>query len=284
MFDRMKLNCLSAWFPAVKAAGLPVPKTEIVTMSPGWNWGDLLDYADAGNPPPWFHSFLGHCAGACVALQADGCGWPLFLRTGQTSGKHDWTNTARLPSIDALPKHVAALVMYSTMVSMLGLPCDVWVFREMLPVKPVCTLPKFGDMPLVPEVRGFVRGGKVECIHPYWPDAAIEQGFGKDYCKQMPKAVSAAAAYAQVVPTTDVLEVWSLLDGAASALKDLGDGCWSVDLLMTDRGWVLTDCALGVDSYHLPGCPRDREQQSAEEPAKPLSPLVPVPLDELVKS
>ena len=31
----------------------------------------------------------------------------------------------------------------------------------------------YGNMPLVKEVRAFIRGGQVVCAHPYWPPGAV---------------------------------------------------------------------------------------------------------------
>lgn len=103
-------------------------------------------------------------------------GWPVFLRTGQGSGKHQWKRTCYVQDAGELPYHVAALVEWSHLVDMLGLPTYVWAVRELLPVEPICTLPRYGDMPLTKESRVFVRDGKVLCSHSYWPEGAIAAG------------------------------------------------------------------------------------------------------------
>lgn len=254
----MNKNCLSYWFPKLLAAGAPVPRTEIVRTD-----CDLLLLTEGKTPDGW----SGFLADLNVAANkvAEG-GTRVFLRTGQGSGKHDWKRTCDLDfRTGSLPDHILALVEWSHLVSIFGLAHDVWVVREMLPVEPVATLPRYGDMPLVTEVRVFVRGGGIVCLHDYWPDGAIADGmecshgmphvgFGEDAEERCSRcAVIAADLFEKMSPSLDDAgPVHDLAIQVARAFED--DGAWSVDLLKTTRGWFVTDMAVASQSYHWPKC------------------------------
>src|SRR4029077_9958154 len=76
-------NCLSWWFPKILAAGFPVART--LAMGTGVN---LTFLCEVGEKPDGLDDFFGKL-GALV----DQIGLPCFLRTGQTSHKHDWRNS-----------------------------------------------------------------------------------------------------------------------------------------------------------------------------------------------
>jgi len=221
---------LSYWFPLIEAAGLPVPKTVIVRAI-----GDLTVLLDGKKPVGW-EPFLVELSEA-----TDGIGYPCFLRTDYGSGKHRWRDTCFVPSRDVLGQHVYNLCEWSLMVDIMGLPTDVWVVREMLPVRPLAYLRKYGGMPLVREVRGFVRDGQVVCKHPYWPKQAIIDGGGN------------ASLYApsSILTTSEEDTVSKLLHRVGRAVPR----AWSVDVLDTNLGWYVTDMAQAARSFHEPTCP-----------------------------
>lgn len=231
-------NCLSHWFPKLEAAGLPVPRTEIVRMPEGARL-DAFRIVH-GEPPetgklPFFIEHL--------RSMADKIGFPCFLRTGHTSGKHRWRDTCFVEVPDRLERHVLMLVEESEMVGMMGLPYDVWAVRELLPTKPLATCPNYGGMPVNREFRYFVESEDVQCFHPYWPRAALEQGG---------LSVDDAARVAEELERVDRLD---LVDSLACRAGEALGGAWSIDLLETERGWYITDCALAKDSWHWDGCP-----------------------------
>lgn len=235
----MNRNCLSYWFPKLEAAGLPVPRTKIVLADI-----DLTPLCD-GKEPDGFAEFLDRLRLAALAISKVG---PWFLRTGQGSGKHDWRTTCFVTNLDLIGIHVRNLVEWSHVVSFLSLAHDVWVVREMLPVTPIATLTRYGDMPLVREVRAFIEDGKVACIHPYWPEGSIRQG--------MDRTVSDARALAIVsgarLSKAEALPALLLAEKVAPVFA--GDGAWSVDLLETRNGWHVIDMAVAGESYHCPEC------------------------------
>lgn len=221
-------NCLSYWFPIIEKAGLPVPKTEIFRTD-----AKLWELCD-GIVPEGIEPLI-----AQIGDSGDRLGWPCFLRTGHTSGKHDWERTCFLPSREAIPAHMGALVEYSEMASIIGLPSSVWVVREMLPVHPLYRCTRFHGMPVVPEVRAFVDGERVAYIQPYWPEGALEQG--------QPDCENWRDTY-RLEHSIRTSQRLCCEDLASRAGKAVG-GRWSVDLLQTDRGWYLTDMALAEESF-----------------------------------
>src|SRR5258706_10308772 len=80
---RRERTALSYWFPKIEAAGIPVPKTTIIHMPRQAReaiWA-AFDGKEGGDPRPFF---------AELAAAAAAIGFPVFLRTDYTSGKHDW--------------------------------------------------------------------------------------------------------------------------------------------------------------------------------------------------
>lgn len=230
-------NCLSRWFPLIKAAGLPVPETRIIRT-------DLelarLAYGEEVDPVRK-KAFQRRLAAAATAI-----GYPVFLRTGQTSGKHYWTDTCFLTCEDDLPSHVYELVEFSCMADLMGLPLGVWVVREMLPTKPFFTA--FKGMPICREFRLFVDGPEIVCVHPYWPLEAFEP------CRDLPENFRELHTSMCELSEAERDELCELASRAGLAVG----GRWSVDLLETTRGWYLTDMARAETSYHWPGCENEK--------------------------
>lgn len=235
------LNCLSYWYPPLKGTGLPMPRTEIVRMPDGAKRAAYCVINGEEPPAPDLEALDRFCDE--VELRAGEIGFPVFLRTGHTSGKHDWSRTCCVEGEEEIDSHVMALVEYSEMASLIGLPYDVWAVREMLPTKPIGVCPKYGNMPICREFRVFVTDGDVLCWHPYWPAQALIDGGAVYEQGQIAENVTAW--------TTD--ERREILGLAQSVGRLLG-GCWSVDVLETERGWFVTDMAQAADSWHWPDC------------------------------
>lgn len=230
-------TCLSYWFPKIEAAGLPVPKTTILTM-PDDAFMDIYNLFDGkpmtGVAQPFFDR---------LTAAADRMGYPCFLRTGHTSGKHEWGRTCFIASSDVVREHVIGIVYFSELAGIVGLPSKIWAVREFLPTIPHGRCPNYENMPLCREFRFFVRDGDVLCWHPYWPEEAMEQG----------GAVFDDPAYTHeefcaLDDETPLREI------ASEAGRTVG-GEWSVDLLETTRGWYLIDMAESHKSFHWEGCP-----------------------------
>lgn len=226
----MDRNCLSYWFPLIEKC-VPVPRTEII------HCGDLSAIWDGGIPDGW-GALL-----ASINVARDKLGPECFLRTGQGSGKHNWSKTCHLPPTANIAHHVTELVVWSAMVDFIGLPTNVWCVREMLPTSPIGVCPKYGNMPVCREFRFFVEAGEVQCVHPYWPLGALKDGG---------LAVDSPCGWYEDFCRLDDDEPKRLAEAVSRAV----DGAWSVDILETKRGWYVTDMAKAAMSFHWPECER----------------------------
>jgi hypothetical protein len=229
----MDKTALSYWFPKIEAAGIPVPRTKILRMPKAaqasiWKWFD--GEAGDGSEKPFIEE---------LKTAANEMGFPCFLRTDYTSGKHDWDRCCFLKSADQVVQHVYNLAEHSEIVDMMGLPWDVWVVREFLPTLPFGSCPTYGGMPLCREFRFFVDDGKVRCWHPYWPAEALERGGAE------------AVDHAALCKMDDEAALTALAEAAGRAVGE----SWSIDILETRRGWYVTDMAEARKSFHWEGCP-----------------------------
>lgn len=260
MTEHANLNALSYWLPKIEAAGLPVPKTIIVEMDePTW-WGMLNsmngERAPDGADPLGFFERIG--------VAADIVGWPAFLRTDHTSHKHNWKNTCFLERRSDIASHVFEIAEFS---EICGIGVDLswrnWAVREMLPVEPLGICHAYGGMPVVREFRFFVDNGIVRCGHPYWPEAALNEG-GVQWL------VPLAPTPYEALCRDD--GIWGELTNLASRAGTAVGGSWSVDILETRRGWMITDMALAEDSYHWPDCPNTNALSRPAPAAPELNP------------
>lgn len=247
MFEK---NCLSYWFPKLLEAALPVPQTAIVRMTPEAHRG-VLQVLDGKTFSGDAHGFFDALRGAIHDI-----GLPCFLRTGQTSGKHQWKDTCYLKELDDLERHVLALMEFSECCGMIGLPCDVWAVRELLPTEPLMVCDRYGGMPVCREFRCFVRDSRLICSHPYWPVRALVEG-GAKWTADAYNALCDAGTAGEL---NSIVEAHRLAKRAGAALG----GEWSVDVLWTYRGWYVTDCAVAGDSWHWEDCPHAAEFQRSE--------------------
>lgn len=231
------VNDLGYWYPRLvaNAPKLPMPSTTIVrTDLP------LLELLDGNCPDPAaYDAFL-----AELQQAGDLAGWPCFLRTGHTSGKHDWAETCDWRDRDKASWHVHRLVEYSACADMFGLPLGTWAVRERIPVVPLFHCQAYGGMPVVPEWRLFVDGAKVVHTQPYWPHDALAAG--------RPTASNWLAVITGAEESLGRQDVVGVLESLArAAVAAVGGGYWSVDLLWSavTGSWWLTDMADGARSY-----------------------------------
>lgn len=224
------VNDLAYWFPLIQEGGLPVPKTRIVTTDV-----ELVDLLD-GRMPVGYEAFFSDLGNA-----ARNIGYPCFLRTGHGSGKHEWSDTCYLTDPNDLGTHVYALIEWSHLVDMMGLPHQTWVVRQLIPTRYLFRCQAWRGFPVTREFRVFVKDGAVEAIYPYWPPTAVEQG--------QPDAVNWRVLLAMASELASYeRETLTMLAEKASAA--VGGGYWSVDFLRAlDDRWWLTDMADGERSY-----------------------------------
>lgn len=229
-------NDMSYWLPRL-AEAVPdrIPKTKLISCDPVALWrdaksrdGEYRRVADA------IRTAAGELGGK----------YPVFLRTGQTSAKHYWKTTCFLERPEDVEDHMWGLIEFSECVDLIGLPCNTWAVREYLQPPPGTPVSKkFMDMPVRREFRCFWRAGKMLCAHPYWPPDALEP--------ELAAEVERTTNMPTTVPEADLMRTLVARAGAAF-MEPEG---WSIDVLETDRGWMITDMALMPVSWHWPGCP-----------------------------
>lgn len=242
-------NDLAYWFPKLRASGVLVPRTEIVTTDA--NLALLCD----GLAPAGYVDFMDTLRAACRRID-----FPCFLRTGQTSHKHDWSRSCFVRDALGLRQHVYNLVEFSEIADILGLPTCTWAVREFLALRHGFTA--FNGMPVAVEFRTFIRDGEILCRHPYWPEASIAS-------PSDPHWKTILAFQSSLIPRDTFKVDW--LDASCSEVAKAfsGDGAWSIDFAqLVDGRWCAIDMAEMDRSFHWPGCPNDpHPEHHAPEPA-----------------
>lgn len=231
-------TALSYWFPKLEAAGIPVPKTKILAM-PKRAQEDIWAWFDGKEGGGGLKPFIEELSAAASAV-----GFPCFLRTDHTSGKHEWDRTCFVPTAAELAQHVFNIAEHSEICDFLGLPWETWIVREFLPTIPLGVCPHYGNMPICREFRFFVDDGAVRCWHPYWPRHALEDG----------GAEMSSLGYDQLCRMPFLRDLSDLAEAAGRAVGE----SWSIDILETRRGWFVTDMAEARKSFHWEGCPHSK--------------------------
>jgi hypothetical protein len=235
---------MSYWFPILKETGVNVPRTLMLNIDDYDKncvvalrkvfWMEELSEMDKTS--------LGRFI-ATMRNFADKAGYPLFLRSGHTSYKHEWLNTCYVPNGDVLAEHIQNIAEHSFMADMdKGWPVNVWALRRMIETEPIFTA--FNGFPVTKEFRFFIRDGKVECIHPYWPEEAIEGHTEEpDWQEKLAKMNELSS------------EDREELIKQSTMIASKFEGWWSLDWLKGKDGkWYAIDMALGESSYHYPNC------------------------------
>lgn len=220
-----QLNDISFWLPILQRIRMRTPETKIFFVSN--EIGKVID----GEETPEFNKLV-----IDVTRALGEFGGEAFLRTGQTSNKHEWSKTCHLTKDSSVAGQIAALIEFSMMTD---LPYTTFAVRRMIPTTPITTA--FKSMPIAREVRIFAEAGKVVCMHPYWPDEAFvcQENVTHEQLDQL-----------QQMPDSDELIAM------AEYVSRNFSGAWSIDFLQDTNGdWWLTDMALAFASYHWPTCP-----------------------------
>lgn len=243
LLERERESSLLIWYPKVKDL-LPGPKTIIVELTRE-EVDSLIGMLD-GVPPST--RLVDRLDAAAREI-----GYPLFLRSDQGSGKHDWENTCYVPTEKALLRHIVRLVEWHQMAGIMGLSFQALVFREFLDLD--APFLAFNGMPVARERRYFVRDGTVECKHPYWPPKSLVAYRGTP---------ALPADWEQQIADLNTMddEEVQILTQMAETFGGQNPGYWSVDFARTRDGrWVLIDAARGEVSYHWEGCPYNQNTQ-----------------------
>lgn len=229
---KFSLKHLPAKDPGFK---LRVPDTIFVN----YPYGPELGYMADGERPRGLEYLT-----AAIDLAAQQFGYPVFIRTEQSSDKHSWKDTCYLTAKKDIEQHIYGLLEHSMMA---GWPHDFFAIRRLIPTTPICTA-FYGDMPVAKERRLFINKGEVVCNHPYWPDEAFTDGEGN----RRDNVTDEQIAELQVLSEADKEQ----LTRAAEWVSKHIYGYWSIDFLQDSNGdWWCIDMAIGSNSYHWPDCP-----------------------------
>lgn len=229
---------MCGWYPLVRSLDIPQPKTVIVPiplLTLRLLYAEVYDFSAIIAP---------------IKDAVAGVGYPLFLRTDHTSGKHGWRKTCYVHIENELWQHLVEVVEANLMADIMGLPFKAFVFRQFIPMASQF-LAFYGRLPINPERRYFIDGNKLVCHHPYWVEDAIRvcpetpsawKQLLRKMNKESPKEVSILTRYCVQV-------------GAAV------QGFWSVDFCKGQDGvWYLIDMAKGECSWHPGSCPGYRRR------------------------
>lgn len=249
MKDRFQLedeSSLLNWYPKVKDL-LMSPKTEIL----GFTREERICFFDALAGKPLPEGIIER-----IYQSADKIGYPLFLRSDQGSGKHEWRDTCYVPDRESLIYHVIRLIEWHECAGIMGLQWEALVFRELLSLESLFTA--FHGMPVSRERRVFVRDGVVECIHPYWPEDAVLP----DRNNPLPENWKECLIYLNYMSGEEIGQISFMAGIFGKALP----GYWSVDFACGEDGlWWLIDAARGELSWHPSDCKYCPDEQKPKE-------------------
>ena len=240
-------NSLFYWYPKIKDLGIPMPETVMIPFPSEDTVGALFfidsEYREKKDDQ-LKEEYEALIAEACAKI-----GYPVFLRTDETSNKHGWNDTCFLTKEGSIPRHLYDLIEFTEMAGMMGgLNIHGFVIREFLQLDTRFTA-FHGRMPIAKEFRLFVKDGKLQCWHPYWFPACmvrpdIENWF--DVLMDMEKLDEL---------NLERLTIWAELIG-----QTVG-GYWSIDFCkLKDKSWAMTDMAQGQDSFHWSTCEHTPEE------------------------
>ena len=228
---RVESDSMLIWYPKIKDLPIPQPKTEMIFFT-----DKELKILINENVPK---SVVDKVKAVC-----DRMGYPCFLRTDLASGKHDWKDSCFIDGKSDLRKHIFEVVSFNLCADIMGLDFKALAVREFIPMDSRFTA-FYGDMPVNPERRYFIKDGKVLCHHPYWIEEAIEDS--------KPPSIPNWRDIAKELNTETEEEI-KLLTGYAKMVAKQFEGFWSVDFCKAKDGrWILIDMASGDKSWH-PKC------------------------------
>ena len=222
------------WYPKIKDLPIPQPKTEVYIFPE-----EDLNFIYHEN----FKLNMEE-----INKVANKIGYPLFVRTDLASGKHYWKQSCYVEKEEDLKKHIIEVLEFNLTADILGLNFKALFFREFIPMDSKF-LAFFGDMPVNPERRYFIKDKKIQCHHPYWIEEAIEKGTDANKLPVNWNEISKEM-------NKETKEEINLLSGYAKQIAEIFDGYWSIDFCKAKDGeWYLIDMATGESSWHEKECP-----------------------------
>lgn len=222
-------NCFTHWFPVVARLGIPHPKSRVIDF-PEQLTAMLVNGDEAAGER------LDDIVRSIRAF-GDEVGYPLFLKSGLFSGKHEWVNTCFVAE-DATDEQIKKQIVWLTHLSMMfGVELSLClVVRSFIHTEPA--FHAFEGTPITPEFRLFATDGKLNGWQPYWPEHSIQKPDTQDWAERL-RAISTPGP-----GELEKMQAW-----AESVTREIG-GFWSVDFLRArDGSLYLIDMAEGNKSY-----------------------------------
>lgn len=234
--DLYKESSMLNWYPKIKDLKIPQPATEIVKIP----YSLFIDMLDGKQLPD---QIITNIENAYHILGA-----PLFLRTDNSSQKHDWKNTCFVESGDDLFPHISMLIDSNGACDLVD---NALIFRQYIPMFSLFTA-FWGKFPVSREMRYFIRDGKVQCKHWYWFDEVLrKQGRPEDKDWESKLKIINTLTEDSEKRIDQYLEL---------VCKKFPEGYWSVDFCQGKDGkWYLIDIARGEVSFHYPTCKHAEE-------------------------
>lgn len=231
------------WFPKTKNLSIPQPSTVIVEI-PNDVLNSVLYASNGAEKIMILTPYISKINEAINQL-----GYPVFMRSDQGSGKHEWSRTCFIKEGDNLYDHVSNLLEWHHMVSMVGEITNyrALVFRQFIEMDTKFTA-FYHDMPVNPERRYFIKDGKLLCHHPYWIEDSIRDPSIPNW-KETSKEMNYETHSEQIT-----------LRGYTFKIAKVLEGSWSIDFCRGKDGkWWFIDAALASQSWHPDTCPQKKE-------------------------
>jgi hypothetical protein len=221
------------WWPKVELLEIPVPRTTFIAADSRHILSVMENGAELDS------TFAAHLKDV-----ASDFGYPVFVRTDLSSGKHGWEKTCFVSSENNLIRNTLGVCEENELgPCFMGPPYEAIVLREFIELEaPFVAF--YGKLPVNRERRYFIRDGKIECHHPYWPEEAIDGHTKEPRWRELLAELNSE-------PPNEI----EILSSYALTVGDVMEGYWSVDFAKAKNGeWYLIDMAEGDKSYHWPTC------------------------------
>lgn len=225
------------WYPKIEGA-VPTPRTVFVPL-PDEN---VEAWMDSGIPKDFVEKLR----------KENIFGYPVFMRTDQLAAKHSWIETCYVSKPEDMGGNCYRLIEENLMADFLGsMNPKAMVLREFLKLD--TSFKAFKGMPVAREFRTFVENGKLVCYHPYWPKESIKFFSGT---KEPANWKNRLSKISERPSQSEMGQIESLVSKVSSLMPT--SSYWSVDVCRTNKGWLVTDMAVGERSFHWEGCSKAR--------------------------
>ena len=225
---------MDIWWPRIKDLGIPVPETVSLPMPSQEKQMDALDNNHN------LEEFVIAASKKAMELAP----YPLFMRGDATSCKQEWNTTCYVDTQDALDSNIFHLIEGTYMRSMGGeTENNTLYFRKFVELEKAGFTSFWHKMPVTKEFRCFIRNGQRQCIHPYWPEDAMENPSVPNWKDLLKKN--------NTLEPEDAAIITKHLRTVADVFPDY----WTVDFAKSESGeWLLLDMARGEVSHHWASC------------------------------